>query len=102
VADEFGQDEAPKGAHGSGEVGHVSVLLKEAIDFLAVRRGGSYIDATAIAVLTQVSGVASPDGSPNGQIIITAVPEPTTLALVSLGGLSLLLLRRKGPSVQRH
>ncbi|HEY5038916.1 MAG TPA: 16S rRNA (cytosine(1402)-N(4))-methyltransferase, partial [bacterium] len=32
--------------HGSGEVGHVSVLLKEAIDFLAIRRGGTYIDAT--------------------------------------------------------
>ena len=46
MADEFGQDEAPKGAHGSGEVGHVSVLLKEAIDFLAIRRGGTYIDAT--------------------------------------------------------
>jgi len=28
------------------EAGHVSVLLKEAIDFLAVRRGGTYIDAT--------------------------------------------------------
>jgi len=57
--------------------------------------GGSYIDPTAIAVLTMLSGVASPDGSPNGEIIITAVPEPTTLALVSLGGLSLLLLPRK-------
>jgi len=28
------------------EFGHVSVLLKEAIDFLAIRRGGTYIDAT--------------------------------------------------------
>jgi 16S rRNA (cytosine1402-N4)-methyltransferase len=28
------------------EGGHVSVLLKEAIDFLAVQRGGTYIDAT--------------------------------------------------------
>ncbi|HEX8817866.1 MAG TPA: 16S rRNA (cytosine(1402)-N(4))-methyltransferase RsmH [Terriglobales bacterium] len=28
------------------EIGHVPVLLKEAIDFLAVRRGGTYIDAT--------------------------------------------------------
>ena len=28
------------------EAGHVSVLLKEAIDFLAVRRGGTYIDCT--------------------------------------------------------
>ena len=39
-------EKAPQGAHGSGEVGHVSVLLKEAIDFLAIRRGGTYIDAT--------------------------------------------------------
>jgi len=44
--EDFGLDEAPLGAHGSGQVGHVSVLLKEAIDFLAIRRGGVYIDAT--------------------------------------------------------
>jgi len=44
--DDFGSNEAPLGAHGSGQVGHVSVLLKEAIDFLAIRRGGVYIDAT--------------------------------------------------------
>jgi 16S rRNA (cytosine1402-N4)-methyltransferase len=31
------------GGHGSG---HVPVLLKEAIDFLAIKRGGTYIDAT--------------------------------------------------------
>ena len=31
---------------GHGEVGHVPVLLKEAIDFLAVQRGGTYLDAT--------------------------------------------------------
>ena len=38
---------APQGAgHGKGKFGHVPVLLKEAIDFLAVRRGGTYIDAT--------------------------------------------------------
>jgi len=35
-----GSTDTPQG------VGHVSVLLKEAIDFLAVRRGGTYIDAT--------------------------------------------------------
>jgi len=48
VADEFEADEiiAPGGRHGGTGVGHVPVLLKEAIDFLAVRRGGSYIDAT--------------------------------------------------------
>jgi len=38
---------APRGGHGeAGQSGHVSVLLKEAIDFLAVKRGGTYIDAT--------------------------------------------------------
>ena len=31
---------------GHGQVGHVPVLLKEAIDFLAVQRGGTYLDAT--------------------------------------------------------
>ena len=31
---------------GHGGVGHVPVLLKEAIDFLAVKRGGTYLDAT--------------------------------------------------------
>jgi len=37
--------DTPQGV-GRGEAGHVPVLLKEAIDFLAVRRGGTYIDAT--------------------------------------------------------
>ena len=37
----------PQGVgRGGGEAIHVSVLSKEAIDFLAVRRGGTYIDAT--------------------------------------------------------
>jgi 16S rRNA (cytosine1402-N4)-methyltransferase len=40
-------DRAPGGGHGeSKQVGHVPVLLKPAIEFLAVRRGGTYIDAT--------------------------------------------------------
>src|SRR6266852_6511355 len=37
---------AQGGGHGKVQFGHVSVLLKEAIEFLAVRRGGTYIDAT--------------------------------------------------------
>ena len=37
---------APRGGHGEKEFGHVSVLLKPAIEFLAVRRGGTFIDLT--------------------------------------------------------
>ena len=40
-----GSTETPQGV-GRGQAGHVPVLLKEAIDFLAVRRGGTCIDAT--------------------------------------------------------
>jgi len=48
VDDEFGESDAPKrgGRGGKTEVGHVAVLLQEAIDFLAIRRGGTCIDAT--------------------------------------------------------
>jgi hypothetical protein len=57
--------------------------------------GGSIIDSSAIMVLAEVSGVASPNGSPNGEIIITAVPEPTSLALAAISVLPLLLFRRQ-------
>jgi 16S rRNA (cytosine1402-N4)-methyltransferase len=38
------KDTPERGGH--GQVGHVPVLLKEAIDFLNIQRGGTYIDAT--------------------------------------------------------
>jgi 16S rRNA (cytosine1402-N4)-methyltransferase len=42
-----GSTDTPQGVgHGGRKASHVPVLLKEAIDFLAVRRGGTYIDAT--------------------------------------------------------
>lgn len=42
-----GSTDTPQGVgHGGGRAIHVPVLLKEAIDFLAVRRGGTFIDAT--------------------------------------------------------
>jgi 16S rRNA (cytosine1402-N4)-methyltransferase len=43
-SEEVTRQNAPQGA-GHGRV-HVPVLLQEAIDFLAVKRGGMYIDAT--------------------------------------------------------
>jgi 16S rRNA (cytosine1402-N4)-methyltransferase len=68
VADEdSGSEKAPEGAHGSGEVGHVSVLLKEAIDFLAIRRDGTYIDAT-LGLGGHSSEIASRLG-PQGHLI---------------------------------
>jgi len=44
VDEGFGRN-TPERGHG-GKAGHVPVLLKEAIDFLNIRRGGTYIDAT--------------------------------------------------------
>jgi hypothetical protein len=38
--------------------------------------GGSIIDSSAIAILTEVSGILSPDDPTNGEIIIIAVPPP--------------------------
>ncbi|MFZ0704806.1 MAG: 16S rRNA (cytosine(1402)-N(4))-methyltransferase RsmH [Candidatus Korobacteraceae bacterium] len=44
---EFRETDSPQeGRHGEREFGHVPVLLQQAIEFLAVRRGGTYIDAT--------------------------------------------------------
>jgi hypothetical protein len=57
--------------------------------------GGSIIHSSAIKVLARVLGVASPDGSPNGEIIISVVPEPSTFTLAGLSGLCFLLFRRQ-------
>jgi 16S rRNA (cytosine1402-N4)-methyltransferase len=47
VDNEFSEtNHAPGGGHGEKQFGHVSVLLKPAIEFLAVRRGGTFIDLT--------------------------------------------------------
>jgi len=47
--------------------------------------GGSIIDSSEIAILNEVSGIASPEDSTNGEIIIIALPAPllaiTTQAL---------------------
>jgi len=48
--------------------------------------GGSIIDSSAVAIVTAVSGVASPDSPTNGEIIIITVPKPITLALAATAG----------------
>ena len=48
--------------------------------------GGSIIDSSAVGIIAATSGVASPDGSANGEIIITAVPKPIVLASPSTAG----------------
>jgi fibronectin-binding autotransporter adhesin len=45
--------------------------------------GGSYIDSSAIAIGTELSGVASPNNSPNGEIIITQIPPASWASAVS-------------------
>ena len=39
--------------------------------------GGSIIDSSAMLTLAKSAGVASPHGSPNGEIIVAVAPEPT-------------------------
>ena len=58
--------------------------------------GGSIIDSSAIMVLSEVSGVASPNGSPNGEVIIRAVPvpEPSVFGLLAVGVITFLVRRR--------
>jgi 16S rRNA (cytosine1402-N4)-methyltransferase len=47
VDSEFSESNSASGrGHGEQEFSHVTVLLQPAIEFLAVRRGGIYIDAT--------------------------------------------------------
>jgi hypothetical protein len=53
--------------------------------------GGSLIDTSAIMELADISGVASPDDSPDGEIMITAVPEPSSLTMAGVGIGSMLV-----------
>jgi hypothetical protein len=55
--------------------------------------GGSIIDPSVITILSEVSGVSSPNGSPNGEIIITATPEPSIPVLLGIGIAAIYFLK---------
>jgi 16S rRNA (cytosine1402-N4)-methyltransferase len=81
VAKDLGQDIPERGGHGlpgKAAVGHVPVLLKEAIDFLAVQRGGTYLDAT-VGLGGHSSEIAKRLGAPGH--LIGFDKDPSALAL---------------------
>jgi 16S rRNA (cytosine1402-N4)-methyltransferase len=83
VAD--GLDIPERGGHGGAESGHVTVLLKEAIEFLAVRRGGTYIDAT-VGLGGHSYEIAKRLGKQGRLIGFDKDPEALEIARVRLGG----------------
>ena len=72
------------GGHGTAAApGHVPVLLKEAIDFLAVKRGGTYLDAT-VGLGGHSSEIAKRLGAPGHLIGFDKDPAALGRAAVSL------------------
>jgi 16S rRNA (cytosine1402-N4)-methyltransferase len=79
------EDTPERGGHGSKEeFGHVPVLLKEAIDFLAVRRGGTYIDCT-VGLGGHSYEIAKRLGAPGRLIGFDKDPEALERAGARLG-----------------
>ena len=77
--------DTPQGVgHGGGrEASHVPVLLKEAIDFLNVRRGGTYIDAT-VGLGGHSYEIAKRLGAPGHLIGLDKDPAALKIAAVRL------------------
>jgi 16S rRNA (cytosine1402-N4)-methyltransferase len=71
---------------GHGAVGHVPVLLKEAIDFLAVKRGGTYLDAT-VGLGGHSYEIAKRLGAPGHLIGFDKDPAALERARAKLAGL---------------
>ncbi|MGO9109996.1 MAG: 16S rRNA (cytosine(1402)-N(4))-methyltransferase RsmH [Thermoguttaceae bacterium] len=78
--------DTPQGVgHGGGrEASHVPVLLKEAIDFLNVRRGGTYIDAT-VGLGGHSYEIAKRLGAPGHLIGLDKDPAALEIAKTVLG-----------------
>ena len=77
-----------RGGHGGSKSGHVPVLLKEAIDFLAIKRGGTYIDAT-VGLGGHSLEIAKRLGAPGHLIGLDKDPaalDEARIRLISSGG----------------
>jgi 16S rRNA (cytosine1402-N4)-methyltransferase len=86
--DEGLTDTPERGGHGGDKAGHVPVLLKEAIDFLAIRHGGTYIDAT-VGLGGHSLEIAKRLGAPGHLIGLDKDPAALDVArarLISSGG----------------
>jgi 16S rRNA (cytosine1402-N4)-methyltransferase len=81
---------------------HVPVLLKEAIDFLNVRRGGTYIDAT-VGLGGHSYEIAKRLGAPGHLIGLDKDPAALEIAKSVLGRSSLVVGQNDWPRVElRH
>jgi len=81
-----GSTDTPQGVgHGSGEAGHVPVLLQEAIEFLAIKRGGTYIDAT-VGLGGHSFEIAKRLGAPGHLIGLDKDPAALKIARAKLQG----------------
>jgi 16S rRNA (cytosine1402-N4)-methyltransferase len=98
-----GSTDTPQGV-GRGS-GHVPVLLKEAIDFLAVRRGGTYIDAT-VGLGGHSYEIAKRLGAPGHLIGFDKDPAALEIArkrLTDVSGEVGVLARQDWPGIElRH
>jgi 16S rRNA (cytosine1402-N4)-methyltransferase len=93
-------DTPERGGHGA--VGHVPVLLKEAIDFLAIRRGGTYIDAT-VGLGGHSYEIAKRLGAPGHLIGLDKDPAALEIAREKLGSDGVSPANADWPSVElRH
>jgi len=98
VETDFGQDIPERG--GRGQVGHVPVLLKEAIDFLAVQRGGTYLDAT-VGLGGHSLEIAKRLGAPGHLIGFDKDPKALQIAAKKLAVRYSSFADREVPSEQR-
>ncbi|MGA8761895.1 MAG: 16S rRNA (cytosine(1402)-N(4))-methyltransferase RsmH [Candidatus Sulfotelmatobacter sp.] len=99
--DEGSTNTPERGGHGGSKSGHVPVLLKEAIDFLAIKRGGTYIDTT-VGLGGHSLEIAKRLGAPGHLIGLDKDPTALERAKAVLGVRSSVLGESDGQSPNTH